>query len=74
VNNGYSGEDFEATVPRIEGKSGDSLGVDSLEAQVLAMEQSACATIPQRKLRSSSSLADTRRLLATAVWPDSSNR
>jgi hypothetical protein len=73
VNNGYtSEEDFAAP------KSGLAAPPNpgTLEAQLLAMEQGAAAAAPrphQRLLRSSSA-AEMRRLLATTVWPDSSNR
>ncbi len=75
MNNGYtSEEDFAAP------KSGlaPPPNPGTLEAQLLAMEQgAAAAAVPQthhQRLLRSSSAAEMRRLLATTVWPDSSNR
>jgi hypothetical protein len=73
VNNGYtSEEDFAA--PK-SGLAPPNPG--TLEAQLLAMEQGAAAAVvpqPHQRLLRSSSAAEMRRLLATTVWPDSSNR
>ncbi len=72
MNNGYtSEEDFAAP------KSGlaPPPNPGTLEAQLLAMEQGAAAVPqPRQRLLRSSSAAEMRRLLATTVWPDSSNR
>ena len=71
INNGYKGEDFEVTGAYSRGDH--TPPEDSFEAQLLAMEAQSAAS-PKLRGHRSSSLADTRRLLAATVWPDSSNR